>query len=141
MIARCAVAPVVAAILLAAPAATAKEFHPGDLRVCNHSRCAVIADQGLLNALSAFIYGDLPVRRVPRLRPGARAFELQYADGYAFAMVGPGIVDRFASFGIICGRFQRGNWYLLPRTIAAQLRSLTAPLRPLRVPRKLPPSC
>jgi hypothetical protein len=135
------VALVVAAVLLAASAATAKDFGPGDLRVCNHSRCVVIMGRSLPRALSTFIYGEAPVRQVPRLRPGARAFELRFADGYTFAMVGPADVDRFASFGVICGRFQRGRWYLLPGPVAAELRRLTAPLRPLRVPKVLPPSC
>lgn len=126
----------VAAVLVAVPSATAKEFRPGDLRICNHHRCVAITDPTVLNLLGAFYYtGDSPaVAHAPRL--GARAFELRFSNGYATGMVATRKLDRFLSFGVNLGRFARGTWYRLPTGAALELRSLAAQLRPLHVTRR-----
>ena len=44
-------------------------------------------------------------------------------------------LDRFLSYGVNLGRFQRGIWYRVPARLASELRKLTAGMKPLRVTR------
>jgi hypothetical protein len=127
----------VAAVLVAVPGATAKEFQPGDLRICNHHRCVAITNQSVLNLLGAFYYTgqESPAKaHAPRL--GARAFELRFDNGYATGMVATRKLDRFLSFGVNLGRFARGQWYRLPYGAPRELRRLATALEPLRVTRR-----
>jgi hypothetical protein len=120
--------------LLAAPAATAKDFAPGDLRVCSGQRCVPITSRPLLKPLGAFYYtGRKPpvVASAPHL--GAPAFELRFRNGYATGIVATAKLDRFLSYGVNLGWFTRGQWYRLPSSVARELRTLAAPLEPLRV--------
>src|SRR6266536_359636 len=43
--------------LLVLPSASAKDFHPGDLRVCNTTRCIAIVNRAVLPQLGSFYYG------------------------------------------------------------------------------------
>ena len=131
----------VAAMLACAVAAAAKEFTPGSIRICNHARCVPIVNAGTLRALSAYYYGDGRVTRAPPVLAGAPAFQLQYEDGYVSGIVAGARLDRFRAYGFYCGRFQTGKWYRVPRRLAADLRALTATLRPARVGRGVPRSC
>jgi hypothetical protein len=127
----------VAAVLVAVPSATAKEFQPGDLRICNHHRCVPITDQSVLDLLGAFYYtGSTAPAVAPAPHLGVRAFELRFSNGYATGMVATRKLDRFLSFGVNLGRFARGTWYRLPAGAATELQRLAAPLRPLRVTRR-----
>jgi hypothetical protein len=118
--------------LLAVPAAGAKDFRPGDLRACGHSRCVPIANERLLRILSAYYWGRKPVRTAP-VRPGARAFALRFRNGYTSAVVGGPRLDRFRAQGVFCGRFVRGVWYRFPAEAGVGLRRLTAGIQPLLV--------
>lgn len=138
---RIALVPIVAAALLTVPAALAKDFRPGDLRLCGRTRCVPITDRGVLRVLSSYYWGRGPVRRVHRVRAGAPAFELRYGDGYPSGMVASSSLDRFRAYGFNCGRFQRGKWYRVPALAARALRKSSVGLRPLRVPAVPPPSC
>jgi hypothetical protein len=127
----------VAAVLVAVPGATAKEFQPGDLRICDHHRCVAITNQSVLNLLGAFYYTgqESPAKaHAPRL--GARAFELRFDNGYATGMVATRKLDRFLSFGVNLGRFSRGQWYRLPYGAPRELRRLATALEPLGVTRR-----
>jgi hypothetical protein len=132
---------IVAALLAAAalavtPAATAKEFRPGDLRVCNAKRCVPITKRALMPLLGNFYYGvpdPRDPRVAPRVRLGAPAFELRFSNGYVTGIVASTRLDRFLSYGVNLGRFHRGVWYRVPARIAAELRTLTAGMKPLRV--------
>jgi len=141
---------VVVAVL--APAATAKDFQPGDLRVCNVERCVAITSRPALAALGAFYYGGAcprvatldgdcmpderrPPRAAPSVRIGAPAFELRFRNGYVTGIVATARLDRFLSYGVNLGWFRRGRWYRVPPASAAELRRLTAGLTPLRVTR------
>jgi len=123
---------VVTALVLACSAA-AKDFKPGDLRVCNTARCVAISDQDVLDAVSTFYYGTSKLSVVPRPRMGAPAFELRFRNGYATGIVGSATLDRFLSYGVNLDRFERGRWYRVPAPAAAELRRLTAGLTPLQV--------
>jgi hypothetical protein len=88
----------------------AKEFKPGDLRICNANRCVTITDQTLLDALGSFIYmGPQPaIVRSPRL--GVAYFELKFRNGYVPGIVATAKLDRWLSYGVYLGRFARGRW-------------------------------
>jgi hypothetical protein len=132
--ARLLAATLLAATVLFVPStALAKEFRPGDLRVCGAYRRAPIADRGVLRELSAFYYSEAPpaIATAPGL--GAVAFELRFSNGYATGIVASAGLDRFLSYGVNLGRFRSGQWYRLPAQAARALRRLSAPLAPLRV--------
>ena len=100
----------VMAALLVASSATAKEFNPGDLRICNHHRCAAVTSRPVLKLLIAFYYSgrsEPAQARAPHL--GARAFELRFKNGYATGIVATGKLDRFLSYGVNLGRFGSGR--------------------------------
>jgi hypothetical protein len=131
-----AAALLVTAALAATPAATAKDFGPGDLRVCNAHRCVPITNRAVLPLLGRFYYSDSQVAHVAdRPRLGAPAFELRFRNGYVTGIVASGRLDRFLSYGVNLGRFERGVWYKVPARVASELRKLTARMKPLRVTR------
>ena len=131
----------VAAALVAVSAALAKNFEPGDLRICGRDHCVPITDRHVLKVLSSLYWGPGPPRRAQPARAGARAFELRFRNGYVSGMVASGGVDRFRAYGFNCGRFQRGKWYRVPTRAVVAFRRLTSGLRPATVPRVPPPSC
>jgi hypothetical protein len=131
-----AFAAAAAGVLLTAPAATAKGFEPGDLRICNATRCMPIMYRPAVTALAAFYYMDpRPPALAARPPLGAPAFELRFDNGYVTGIVAPGRLDRFLSYGVNLGRFEAGRWYRVPRAAARQLRRLTEGLAPLLVTR------
>jgi hypothetical protein len=121
--------------LLVLPSASAKDFGPGDLRVCNHTRCVGIVKRDVLPLLGAFYYHRPVAARVARPRLGAPYFELRFDNGYVTGIVASRWLGRFLSYGVNIGHFERGRWYAVPRQVAANLRLLTTGLRPLRVTR------
>jgi hypothetical protein len=121
------------AMLLVTPAG-AKEFEPGDLRICNARRCVPIMNRPALTALGAFYYtGTQPPPRVRRPRLGAASFELRFGNGYVTGIVATPTRDRFLSYGVNIGWFAPERWYRVPRTAARKLRRLTVDLSPLHV--------
>jgi hypothetical protein len=127
--------------LLATPQASAKDFGPGDLRVCGKTRCVPIMNRNALPAFNSLYWGPSRVVRAPKVPVGTPAFEVRFRNGYVSGIVATTKLDRFQPYGFNCGRFQEGKWYRVPRRAVQQLRRLTAHLRPLRVSRVLPPSC
>jgi hypothetical protein len=126
---------VAAAAVLVVPLAGAKDFRPGDLRVCNAKRCVPIRDRGVLRQLGSFYYGSSQLVRVRRPALGAPYYELRFRNGYVTGIVAPKRLDRFLSYGVNTGRFARDRWYAVPRRVSAELRRLTAGLRPLHLTR------
>lgn len=126
---------VVVAVALLVPSASAKDFGPGDIRVCNETRCVAIVNAGAVRQLGPFYYsGPAPARlRTPAL--GTPFYELRFPNGYATGIVATQRLDRFLSYGVYLGRFSRGVWYAVPPRLAEELRRLTADLRPLRLTR------
>jgi hypothetical protein len=131
---------VLSAGLIATPAA-AKNFGPGDLRLCGAERCATITDRAALRALSGFIYSDGRSALAGTPSVGAPVFELRFKNGYVAGMIGAAGLDRFRGHGVICGRFRRGSWYRLPAVAAIDMRRLTARLTPLHLTAAVPRSC
>jgi hypothetical protein len=131
-----------AGALLCSGAATAKDFSPGDLRVCGAKRCVAIENRVALRAFSDFYWGGGRVAVVGRPRVGAPAFVIRFRDGSAAGMVASSKLDRARVYGLNCGRFRRGRWYQLPARAAMEVRRLSAPLTPIRLTRRAPPrSC
>jgi hypothetical protein len=128
-------------VLVAASASSAKEFRPGDVRLCDARQCVSLGEQRLLFELSSFVYGDTRVRRVQPLRRGAPVLQLRYRDGYVPGLLGRDGLDRFRSHGVICGRFVRGVWYRVPAPLARDLRMAAVRLNPLRFSGSVPRSC
>jgi hypothetical protein len=126
--------------LLLVPAALAKDFGPGDLRVCGRDRCVSITNRPLLRILSSYYYGGWRVHRAAPVRLGTNGFVLRFRDGYASGMVAGAELKRFRAYGFFCGRFERGKWYRFPARAGAALKRLTAGMQPQRV-RTPPPSC
>jgi hypothetical protein len=133
MSARRLIALLFASTVVFISAAGAKDFDPGDLRVCNASRCLPIRNRDVLSMLSAFYYGEAqpPIARSPRT--SAPMFELRFRNGYVTGIVATRRVDRFLSYGVHLGHFRRGTWYRLPAEASLELRRLSATLKPLRV--------
>jgi hypothetical protein len=123
--------------LVGASAATAKDFGPGDLRICSHQACVKITNRPVLKLLGAFYYsGRYEPRPVRTPHLGARMFELRFRNGYVTGVVATAGLDRFLSYGVYLGRFTPGRWYGFPDRVARELRRLAAPLAPLRVTRR-----
>jgi hypothetical protein len=120
-------------VLALASGAQAKNFHPGDLRVCSAKRCVPITNQAALDALSDFYYSQAPLTGAVEPSVGAPFFQLRFTNGYVTGIVGTTRLDRFLSYGVNLGRFQRGKWYRVPAAGSRELRKLTVGLKPLRL--------
>jgi hypothetical protein len=126
-------AALLAAGMLGVPAATAKDFGPGDLRICNAKHCVPVKNREVLPLLGSFYYSGLPPAVVRAPQMGAPMFELRFRNGYATGIVATRRLDRFLSYGVHLERFRRGKWYRVPARLAQELRRLSARLDPLRV--------
>ena len=130
--ARYLVAVLAASALLSAPAASAKDFKPGDLRVCGVTRCVAIMKPGVLRAVSSFYYarpGQPPTASAPTL--GVPTFELRFRGGYVTGIVATAGLDRFLSYGVNLQRFTRGTWYRVPARVVVELKRMRKSLEPL----------
>ena len=125
-----------AAALLVLPSASAKDFGPGDLRVCNAKLCAAIVKRDVLPHLGSFYYSGPRPARVRRPALGARYYQLRFRNGYVTGIVATRRIDRFLSYGVHLQRFARGRWYALPRPLSEELRRLTIGLRPFHLTRE-----
>lgn len=117
------------------PAAGAKEFGPGDVRLCDARRCVPVTSRVVLPVLRDFYYAGPPLQRARTPRIGAPAFELRFRNGYVTGIAGTRQLDRFLSYGVHLARFSRGVWYRVPARLAAELRRLGTGLEPLRLTR------
>ena len=119
--------------LLFLPSATAKDFGPGDIRVCNAKRCVPIVNRDVVAQLGPFYYSGpaLAHRRAPAL--GEPYYQLRFPNGYVTGIVATRQLDRFLSYGVHLERFDANTWYAVPRKLSAELRRLTSGMRPLRV--------
>jgi hypothetical protein len=114
--------------------AAAKEFKPGDLRVCDAKRCVSIKSRTVLDALSAFYYDSAtPPARVSAPRLGVPFFRLEFSNGYVTGIIADPQLDRFLSYGVNLDQFRAGVWYRAPTRAVAGLRQLTIGLAPLRL--------
>ena len=121
--------------LISVPTSAAKDFGPGDLRLCNTNRCAPIENRPALRLLAAFYYGAHAPAVAPSPRLGARSFELRFTNGYVTGIVTTRNLDRFLSYGVYVGRFRRGTWYVIPACTAHGLRKAAGRLVPLPLTR------
>jgi hypothetical protein len=121
-------------LLILSSGAAAKEFKPGDLSVCNASRCVSIRGQSVLSALASFYYdGAQPQARAGAPGLGVPFFQLEFSNGYVTGIVAGTGIGRFLSYGVNLDQFQGGVWYRVPARAVAGLRSLTVGLAPLRL--------
>jgi hypothetical protein len=125
----------VGAAVVLVSAASAKNFGPGDLRVCNAKRCVAIVKPAVLPQLGSFYYSGPVPARVPKPALGTPYYELRFRNGYVTGIVATRSLDRFLSYGVDLERFARGAWYAVPRKFAQELRRLTSSLRPLQLTR------
>ena len=129
------VALVAAVALLVVPGAGAKNFKPGDLRLCNAKRCVVITNRTVLDQLADFYYGSSTLVNARRPLAGTPYYQLRFRNGYVTGIVATSRLSRFLSYGVNVGRFARGQWYGVPPRVSAELRRLSAGLRPLHLKR------
>jgi hypothetical protein len=134
MLARLVAAAALAAVALT-PSAAAKEFGPGDLRLCDAKRCVPIAERAVLPALGRFDYSDRPPRVAPSPRLGVPTLELRFDNEYVTGIVAYRSLDRFLSYGVHLGYFKRDRWHAIPARISAELRRLAASLQPIPLTR------
>jgi hypothetical protein len=116
--------------------ALAKDFKPGDIRVCNTSRCVPIESRGVLRAIDAFYY-DSAHRPTAADAPvlGGPYFQIEFRNGYVSGIVAGRALDRFLSGGVNLEQFSDNAWYRVPPTIERVLQRLTVGLAPLRLTR------
>jgi hypothetical protein len=119
--------------LACVPVAAAKDFRPGDLRLCGMKGCVAVVDQAALDSVSTFYYGDGRPARIARPALNVSYYELRFRNAYVTGIVATGRLNRFLSYGVNTGRFARGTWYRVPAPVAAALRAAAAPLPPLRL--------
>jgi hypothetical protein len=131
----CVWAFVAALGLLVLPSASAKDFAPGDLRVCNSTRCVPIVNRDVLPQLGSFYYSGPDPARVSGPALGTRYYELRFRNNYVTGIVATRQLNRFLSYGVHLERFARNKWYAVPRVLSQELRRLTVLLRPLRLTR------
>jgi hypothetical protein len=124
-----------AAALLVLPSASAKDFQPGDLRVCNRARCVAIVNRDVLPKIGSFYYTGTCPARVRRPKLGAPYYELRFRNGYVTGIVATRRLDRFLTYGVIDQRFARDTWYAVPRKLSEEFRRLAVDLRPFRLTR------
>src|SRR4029453_11686185 len=110
-----------ASALLILPSASAKDFGPGDLRVCNATRCVAIVSRDVLPQLGSFYYSGPSPPRVRGPSLGAPYFELRFRNGYVTGIVATRRLDRFLSYGVHLERFARNRWDAVPREVRAEL--------------------
>ena len=122
-----------ASALFVLPSANAKDFHPGDLRVCNRTHCVAVVNRAVLPELGSFYYSGPSPARVHSPKLGAPYYELRFRNGYVSGIVATRGLDRFLSYGVYLGRFTQDRWYAVPRQVSSELRRLTVSLRPLRL--------
>ena len=108
---------VAASALLVLPAASAKDFGPGDLQVCNATRCVAIVNRDVLPQLGSFYYGGPVPARIPGPPLGAPYYQLRFRNQYVT--------------GIVAGHVVRGP----AQALSAELRRLTLGLRTLQLTR------
>jgi hypothetical protein len=121
--------------LVVLPAAGAKDFQPGDVRICNSRHCLAVVNREALGLLASLYYGDRTPARVRRPKLGAPYYELRYRNGYVTGIIATRRLDRFLSYGVVLGRFTRHQWYGVPHKVSREFRRLTVGLRPLRLSR------
>jgi hypothetical protein len=121
--------------LLVLPSASAKDFRPGDLRVCNKARCIAIVNRDVLPEIGAFYYTGPCPSRVRRPKLGAPYYELRFRNGYVTGIVATRRLDRFLTYGVHDYWLARDAWYAVPRKLSGELRRLTVDLRPFRLTR------
>jgi hypothetical protein len=124
-----------AAALGLVPAAAAKDFGPGDLRVCGADRCVPVVNKEALPLLGSFYYSGPQPKAVVKPRLRSPYFELRFRNGYVTGIAATGKLDRFLSYGVYLERFRRGTWYRVPARLAREFRTLAAPLTPFRLTR------
>jgi hypothetical protein len=124
-----------AAALLALPSASAKDFGPGDLRVCNATRCVPIVKADAVKLLGPFYYSGPAPAHMSRPPLGTPYYQLRFRNNYVTGIVATRQLDRFLSYGVHLERFRANTWYAFPRLLSEELRRLTAGLPPLHVTR------
>jgi hypothetical protein len=120
--------------LILTSGASAKDFKPGDLSVCDAKRCVSIKSRPVLNALSVFYY-DSAVPPAPVRAPGLGMpfFRLEFSNGYVTGIIASAELNRFLSYGVNLDQFRAGVWYRVPPRAVAGLRELTVGFTPLRL--------
>ena len=120
----------VASVIVFAPVAAAKDFKPGDLRICTGRSCVSIENQRVLDVIGAFFYERLTPRPVGTPKPGSLSVELRFRNGYVTGVAAGTGFDRFLSFGVDLGQFAPRTWYAIPVRAAAEIRRLAKSVRP-----------
>lgn len=59
------VGPALVIVLIAAAAASAKEIHPGDLRICGATQCHIVTEPRQARAFSSLLWGEAEFRAHP----------------------------------------------------------------------------
>jgi hypothetical protein len=109
--------------------AAAKEFRPGEVKICNGTRCIPLSNPTVLRGLASFYYdGARRPARAPAPSPGAPSLRLEFSNGYVSGIVAGEGLDRFLSGGVNLDQFHAGVWYRVPSDVLAGLRRSSAGL-------------
>jgi hypothetical protein len=127
---------VVAAALIGASTASAKQFRPGDLKLCSSHTCVAITDRGTLAALTSFYYTGAAPGETQAPKVGAPYYSIKFtSNGYVTGIFAAKQLDRFRSGGISTAQFPTGAWFRVPRGLSVALNRLAGQLQPMRVTR------
>ena len=88
-----------------------------------------------MKRLGPFYYSGPALAHVDAPALGAPYYQLRFRNNYVTGIVATGQLDRFLSYGVHLERFTRDTWYAVPARLSAELRRLTAGMRPLHVTR------
>ena len=111
--------------VLSASSAVAKDFGPGDARVCDDVGCEPIMDRAAARQLASFLFAGPQPERVWHPAPGSPSFELRLRRGRVIGDVGGRWLNRARVPTLNCDRFSGRGWYRLPSDLARELRALT----------------
>jgi hypothetical protein len=119
---------------LARPAG-AKDFKPGDIRVCAAAQCMVLRNRQALNTLGDFYYREARVPKATKAPPShSRYVELRFPNGYVSGIMAGAHFDHFLSYGVNVEQFKARTWYAVPPRAATAIARLAAQLHPRPLP-------
>ena len=128
----------VLALSQTASARIMKQFRPGDVRACGvYHHCVAIRSQRVLDALAKLYYGRPSPTRTVAPKKRSPYLRLVYRNGYVTGIAAGSRFTHFLSFGVNLDQFAARTWYVVPASVAAELRLLAPHLAAGQLPKNI----